>query len=130
MTGISEFVKLPKHQNDITVFHGLKTKERFEGIQKEYDNTVLDCEEILVYYRDETIYFEKNSFLSSKNIDENVDFIILDLDGNVVEKLENQPLMDYWIFYISNIVLHKKTYIIEIVKTNSKVKIYNNLLKI
>jgi hypothetical protein len=59
-----------------------------------------------------------------------IDFIILDLDGNVVEKLENQPLMDYWIFYISNIVLHKKTYIIEIVKTNSKVKIYNNLLKI
>jgi len=130
MTGISEFVKLPKHQNDITVFHGLKTKERFEGIQKDYDNTVLDCEEILVYYRDETIYFEKNSFLSSKNIDENVDFIILELDGNVVEKLENQPLMDYWVFYISNIVLHKKTYIIEIVKTNSKVKIYNNLLKL
>jgi hypothetical protein len=38
--------------------------------------------------------------------------------------------MDYWVFYISNIVLHKKTYIIEIVKTNSKVKIYNNLLKL
>ena len=123
MTGISEFVKLPKHQNDITVFHGLKTKDRFESIQKNYGNTVLDCEEILVTYSDNTILFEKNSFLSSKKIDENVDFIISDLNGNIIEKLENQQLMNYWFFYISNIFLDQKTYIIEIVKTSSKIKI-------
>jgi hypothetical protein len=38
--------------------------------------------------------------------------------------------MNYWFFYISNVFLEKKSYIIEIVKTHSKVKIYNNLLKI
>ena len=130
MTGISEFVKLPKHQNDITVFHGLKTKDRFEDIQKFYGNTVLDCEEILVTYSNNTILFEKNSFLSSKKIDENVDFVISDLNGNIIEKLENQELMNYWFFYLSNIFLDQKTYIIEIIKTNSKIKIYNNLLKI
>jgi hypothetical protein len=130
MTGISEFVKLPKHQNDITVFHGLKTKERFDEIQKVYGNTVLDCEELLVTYSNNTILFEKNSFLSSKKINENVDFIISDLNGNIVEKLENQQLMNYWVFYISNVFLDQKTYIIEVIKTNSKIKIYNNLLTI
>ena len=130
MTGISEFVKLPKHQNDITVFHGLKTKERFDEIQKVYGNTVLDCEELLVTYSNNTILFEKNSFLSSKKINENVDFIISDLNGNIIEKLENQQLMNYWVFYISNVFLDQKTYIIEVIKTNSKIKIYNNLLTI
>ena len=76
MTGISDYVTLPEHHNDVAVFHGLKTKERFEDIQKVYGNDVLDCEEILVYYKDETIFFEKNSFLSSKKINENVDFVV------------------------------------------------------
>ena len=130
MTGISEFVKLPKHQNDITVFHGLKTKERFEGIQKNYGNTVLDCEEILVYYKNETIYFEKNSFLSSKKINENVDFIIKKMNGDIFEVLSDQNLFRYFMFYLSNIHLTDKTYIIEIVGTNSGIKLYNNLLEI
>ncbi len=130
MTGLSPFLVLPKHQNDVVFFHGLKDIGRFQSIERTYGNTVLDCEELLVTYSNNTIFFEKNSFLSSKKIDENVDFIISDLDGNVIEKLENQQLMNYWVFYLSNVFLEKKSYIIEIVKTHSKVKIYNNLLKI
>jgi hypothetical protein len=130
MTEISEFVKLPTHQNDITVFHGLKTKERFIGIQKDYGNTVLDCEEVLVYYQNDTIFFEKNSFLSSKRINENVDFVIKKVNGEIVESLSNQNLFQYFLFYISNIHLTDKTYIIEIVGTNSKIKLYNNVLQI
>ena len=130
MTGISDFVKLPKHQNDITVFHGLKTKERFIEIQKDYGNTVLDCEEVLVYYQNNTVFFEKNSFLSSKHINENVDFIIKKVNGEIVESLTNQNLFQYFLFYISNIHLTDKTYIIEIVGTNSKIKLYNNVLQL
>jgi hypothetical protein len=130
MTNISEFVKLPNHQNDITVFHGLKTKERFQDIQREYGNTVLDCEEVLVYYQNETIYFEKNSFLSSKRITENVDFIVKKTNGEILEALRNQNLFQYFLFYISNIHLTDKTYIIEIVGTNSKIKLYNNVLEL
>ena len=130
MTGLSPFLVLPKHQNDVVFFHGLKDVGRFQSIQKVYGNTVLDCEELLVTYSNNTIFFEKNSFLSSKKIDENVDFIISDLDGNIIEMLENQQLMHYWVFYLSNVFLEKKSYIIEIVKTHSKVKIYNNLLKV
>ena len=107
-----------------------KTKEMFKGIQKIYGNTVLDCEEILVYYQNKTIYFEKNSFLSSKQINENVDFVVKKLNGEIVETLTNQDLSQYFIFYLSNVHLTDKTYIIEILKTNSRVKIYNNLLQI
>lgn len=130
MTGLSEFIKLPKHQNDVVCFHGLKSEKQFLNIKKDYGNSVIDCEEILVYYRNNSIFFEKNSFLGNKKIDENVDFIIKNVEGDIVQTLTNQDLSRYWVFYISNIILNEGFYIIEIVKTNSKIKIYNNLLKI
>ena len=82
----------------------------------------------LKYYNNNTIFFEKNSFLDTKNINESVDFIIKNKSGNVVEKLSNQPLHGYWVFYISNVNLTDNYYHIEIIKTNSKQKIYNNIL--
>jgi hypothetical protein len=130
MTGISDFVKLPKHQNDVVCFHNLKNEEQYVRIENDYNNHVIDCEEILIYYKDNSVFFEKNSFLTTKHIDEHVDFIIKDLNGNIVNVLSNQNLHQYWLFYISDIQLTDKSYIIEIVKTNSRVKIYNNLLKI
>jgi hypothetical protein len=130
MTGISDFVKLPKHQNDVVCFHNLKNEEQYVRIENDYNNHVIDCEEILVYYKDNSVFFEKNSFLTTKHIDEHVDFIVRDLNGDIVNVLPNQNLQQYWIFYISDIELTDKSYIIEIVKTNSRVKIYNNLLKI
>ena len=128
MTGISQYVKLPKHQNEIAFFHGLKNEESFLNIKKTYGNTVLDCEDILVYYNNQTVFFEKNSFLTSKVIDDNVDFIIRNLNGDVIETLTNQELLRYNLFFISNVFLEKGDYIIEIIKTKNKNKIYNNIL--
>ena len=128
MTGLSDYLVLPKNHNEVAFFHGLKNKERYDNIVSDYGNKVLDCEEILPSFIDNTIFFEKNSFLTSKIINENVDFIVKDLNGTIVEKLENQELFNYWVFYISNVFLDKKYYIIEIIKSNSKIKIYNNIL--
>jgi hypothetical protein len=130
MTGLSESLVLPKHENDIVLFHGLKDEKRFKDIKKCYGNKVLDCEEILVTYNDNSIFFKKNSFLTDKIINENVDFIVKDLNGKVITRLNNQELLNYFVFYISDIILSEGLYIIEIIKTNSKIKIYNNLLKI
>ena len=99
-------------------------------INNDYGNSVLDCEEIIVTYSDNTILFEKNSFLSSKKISNSVNFIIKDTDGNLIQKLSNQKIFDYWLFYISNVFFDKKNYIIEIENAENGVKIYNNLLKI
>jgi hypothetical protein len=130
MTQISQSVSLPQNQNDIAVFHGMKNVEAFERIQKKYGNSVLDCEEILIYYVDNTVFFEKNSFLTTKNIEGEFDFILKDKEGNIVQRLSNQILKKYWIFYISNIDLPKGEYFVEIIQTQTKNKIYNNLLKI
>lgn len=129
-TGLSPFLKLPNNQNDIVVFHGLKTSKRYQDIQKVYGNKVLDCEEILVYYNNNTIYFEKNSFLDTKDINEPVDFIIKKMNGDIVEILPNQSIMNYWTFYLSNVFLEKGKYLVEIIKSNSKNKIYNNILNL
>jgi hypothetical protein len=129
-TELSEHLILPSHQNDVFCFHGLKYDWQYKNIQDDYGNSVIDCEEILVYYKDNSISFDKNSFLSTKKINENVDFIIKTIDGKVVESLTDQNLFQYWLFYISDIELTDRMYIVEIVKTNSRVKIYNNLLEI
>ena len=130
MTGLSDYLILPSHQNDVFCFHGLKHDWQYQNIQNDYGNSVIDCEEILVHYNNNTISFEKNSFLTTKKIDENVDFIVKTIDGQIVMTLPNQNLFEYWLFYVSNIQLTDKSYIIEIVKTDSRVKIYNNLLEI
>jgi hypothetical protein len=130
MTQISGYVVLPKHINDIAIFHGMKSVNRFMEIQKTYGNEVLDCEEILISYSDNMLFFQRNSFLTTKIIDENVDFIIKNKEGDILETLCNQNLTYYSLFYFSNVFLEKGDYIIEIVKINSRIKIYNNILRI
>jgi hypothetical protein len=127
---ISKNVKLPKNENDVAVFHGMKHNESFQNIQKKYGNKVLDCEEILVYYKNNTIIFEKNSFLTTKIINENVDFIIKDFTGNILLEIKNQEILKNWVYNVDNVYLYEGLYIIEIIKSNSRIKIYNNLIKI
>ena len=130
MSLISNNVTLPVNENDIYCFHGFKDKDYHLTINSDYGKTVLDGEEFLVYYHNNSIFFEKNSFLGNKKIDENVDFIVKTINGEIIQTLTNQELFRYWVFYISNVILNDETYVIEIVKTNSRIKIYNNLLKI
>lgn len=129
-THLSPYLVLPKHPNEVAIFHGFKETKKLDLINNDYGNSVLDCEEIIVTYSDNTILFEKNSFLSSKKISNNVNFIIKDTDGNLIQKLSNQKIFDYWLFYISNVFFDKKNYIIEIENAENGFKIYNNLLKI
>jgi hypothetical protein len=130
MTQISPSVRLPQNQNDVAVFHGMKNVESFKKIKKNYGKKVLDCEEMVVYYADNTLFFEKNSFLTTKSLDGEFDFIVKNKDGKIIQRLNNQFLMKYWIFYISNIILSKGEYSVEIVETQTENKIYNNLITI
>ena len=129
-TNVSQYVVLPKNSNDIAVFHGMKDSEKFIEIESNYCNSVLDCEEMVVYYKDGTIFFEKNSFLTTKNIDEHVDFILKNIHGDIIIQLGNQELWRFFMFYVSDIHLDKGLYFVEILKTNSRTKIYNSLIEI
>jgi hypothetical protein len=129
MTQISPRVRLPQNQNDIAVFHGMKNVESFKKIQKNYGNKVLDCEEVVIYYVDNTLFFEKNSFLTTKNLHGEFDFILKNKEGEIVQRLNNQILMNYWTFYISNVFLSEGDYSVEIIQTHTGNKIYNNVYK-
>ena len=126
---ISPECKLPEHSNDIITFHQLKTQEAFDDIKDNYGITVLDNEEVLIYYNNNTIVW-KNNWKGNKKIGENVDFLIKNINEEIIEVLPNQNLYNYLTFYISNLNLNEGFYVIEIIKTNSREKIYNNLIKI
>jgi hypothetical protein len=120
----NRLIKLNNNRDSVAVFNEVKKYGNPSYID------VSNPLKILVYYKNKTIYFEKNSFLSSKKINENVDFIIKKMNGDIFEVLSDQNLFKYFMFYLSNIRLTDKTYIIEIVGTNSGIKLYNNLLEI
>ena len=56
--------------------------------------------------------------------------IVKNKDGKIIQRLNNQFIMQYWIFYISNINLPKGNYSVEILQTQTGNKIYNNLITI
>jgi hypothetical protein len=131
ISAISEHVKLPKNENDIYCFHGFKETDFYKKIENDYGNTVLDCEEFFVTYIDNVIKFEKNSFLTSKKIENEVNFIIENIDNNEIHyEINNQLIFKYWSFYYSNIFLPKGKYNLKIIESNSKRIIFNDVLKI
>lgn len=130
MTGISPSVVLPKNHNEVLFFHGIKSQEHYDNIKRNYNSSVIDCEEFFTTYSNQTLVFEKNSFMTTKKVGEIVDFIIGDLDDNEIFRLGNQYFYNYWYFYVSNLFLEPKKYSIKIVETNSKRCIFNDIIEI
>jgi len=129
MTGTSQWVELPKNINDFLFFHGFKQPIDYLQIQNQYGKCSLENEEIVISYKENTILFEKNSFLNHKNFNSKVDFVIYDLNQNELFRLNNQEIYNYWMFYISDIVLFGK-YNIKILESNSKKCIFNDIIDI
>jgi hypothetical protein len=130
MTNTSSFVELPKNINDFLVFHGFKETSDYEIIQENYGNSTLDCEEFVISYSNNTIIFEKNSFMTTKKIDKVVDFVIIDLNDCEVYRLSNQNFYNYWSFYLSDIFLESKKYRIKIFETNTNKCIFSDVLEV
>lgn len=127
---VSPFVHLPSTVNDILFFHGFKNKDDFERIKNDYGNTVLDCEELVITYKDLSLIIEKNSFLTSKKNIGLVDFVIKDSESNILFIMENQNLMQYWYFFISDFKLNKGFYYLEIIKKDNNHKIFRNVFEV
>lgn len=130
MTGTSPHVELPKSINDFMCFHGFKQPSDYLRIETEYGNSVLENEEFVISYKDETIFFEKNSFIDGKKIESFVDFVVMDINNKEIFRLNNQEIFNYWIFYISNISLTTGKYIIKIFETNSNKNIFTDILEV
>lgn len=129
-TGISEWVVLPKHPNDVLFFHNFKQPSQYQTIKDVYGKTILDQEEMIVTYKDDTLFFEKNSFITTKTFNPKVTFKVTNIKTGSFYYLTHQQLNQYWLFYISNVKLEKGLYQVEILETDTERKIYNNILKI
>jgi hypothetical protein len=130
ISAISEHVKLPKNENEIYLFHGFKDETFYKKIENDYGNTVLDCEDIVIEYKENTIFFKKNNFLTDKKIPNKVNFTVKNNDGNIIYRLNNQEIFNYWVFYVSDIVLSNGIYDVEIRGTDNNRIIYKNLISL
>lgn len=126
-SNISQHVKLPKNLNEIYVFHGFKNPEFYKEIEKNYGKTVLDIEDIVIKYENNTISFTKNNFLNDKQIKNDVSFNLYDENKTLLFSLTNQRILDFWVFFISHIDLSNKKIILEIEETDTKRIIYKNM---
>lgn len=126
LAGTSEWVKLPKSINDLLIFHGFKKPEDYIKIQNEYGKSVLNCEDIVVRYFNETIFIEKNTFLIGKTLQKEVNFVIYDMENNELFNLTNQKIYDYSIFYVSNIILPDNI-IIKIFEVETQKCVFNSV---
>jgi hypothetical protein len=117
---ISPSVSMPKNINEVFFFHGIKSQDHFDRIVNSYGNEVVDAEEFVISYKDRNLFFEKNSFLTTKKIGDRVDFIVSDLNDNNFLSLSDQPIFNYWIFYISDVDLKKGKYKIKIAESETK----------
>lgn len=126
---VSPNVILPQHENDLLIFHGFKTPEFEEALNKEYLQTVLFQDDFLVKFKDNKFWWVKNSFLVDKNIQPIVRFEVL-YKNQVIYTLPNQPIWDYWAFYIEDFEVSSGYYDMRIVEEESNRIIYKNTIKI
>lgn len=129
-TSISQFVSLPKSENDVLFFHNFKKEEEYIKLTKHYTNFVLDSDDIVITYQNNLLLFEKVTFLNGKIIEPEVDFVIEDEFGNEEFRLFNQQIFNFRTFFVNNILLNKGIHNVKIIESRSKRQIYNNLIKI
>lgn len=129
-TGISEYAKLPKSENDILFFHNFKQEDEYKKLSTDYTKRVLDCDEIIITYHNNLLLFEKITFLNNKLIESEVDFLVEDKFGNEMSRLMNQQLFNYRVFYIDNFYLVSGIYQVKIIESKSKRQIYFNAFNV
>lgn len=127
---VSPNLVFPESLNDFLFFHGFKDPMDYEKIKNEYGNKVLDCEELVIKYKDNLLLIEKNSFLTTKNDIGIVNFVVKDLNNNILFNMENQNLLEYWTFYISNFYLPKGKYSLELYKKENNHKIFGDIFEV
>ena len=128
MTDISSKVRLPEVDNDIMCFHGFKN-DFYREIESNYGKTVLDKQDMILKYENDTVFVVKNNFFIDKQIEKEVNILIIDENNNLVYSLNNQKLFDFWTFYVSNLNFERQKITVEIKEKKSDRVVYRNLLQ-
>ena len=86
-------------------------------------------EDFIIEYKENTIQFKKNNFLTDKKILNTVDFIIKDND-RILYRFNNQNIIKDWVFYIYDAILIKGIYELQISESETNRIIYKNLFSV
>jgi hypothetical protein len=130
LTPISEHVVLPKNLNEILFFHGFKTKEDFELIKMNYGKKTLTHDDIDIYYKNDTLFIERNNFMVDKKFERIVDLVIYTKEYEEIFNFSNQDIFNVNLFFINNFELQPNIYLLEIIESESRKVIYHNNFQI
>ena len=130
LTPISEHVVLPKNLNEILFFHGFKTKEDFELIKMNYGKKTLTHDDIDIYYKNDTLFIERNNFMVDKKFERIVDLVVYTKEYEEIFNFSNQDIFNINLFFINNFELQPNIYLLEIIESESRKVIYHNNFQI
>lgn len=128
---ISENLVLPKHGNDVLVFHGFKDPNFKNQLEDNYYQRVLSQDDFLIKFetKENKFLWVKNSFLANKIIQPIVRFEIIK-DNQILWVLNNQNIFEFWVFFLANCSVEEGYYDMRIVEEESNKVIYKNTIKI
>jgi hypothetical protein len=129
-TDHSPHVKLPKTVDDFLIFHGYKKQEDYDKIKNNYGDSVLNIQDFIITYENNTLFFKKNNFLRNKKIENKVDFNLYDEKFNLIFSLRNQEIYNYWTFYVSDIFLNNLKVNVIVTETDTSRTIYQNTVQL
>ena len=130
LTPISEHVVLPKNLNEILFFHGFKTEEDFELIKMNYGKKTLNHDDIDIYYKNNTLFIERNNFMVDKKFERIVDLVVYTKEYEEIFNFSNQDIFNINLFFINNFELQPNIYLLEIIESESRKVIYHNNFQI
>ena len=128
---VSSNLILPKHENNILVFHGFKTPDFGNKLKNNYYKNVLAQDDFVVSFDKEynKFWWHKNSSFNDKDIKSLVRFEIIQ-NNKILYVLDNQEIFKYWGFFIGDCNVSSGIYEMRITEIETNRVLYKNLIKI
>jgi hypothetical protein len=128
---ISSNLVLPKHENDVLVFHGFKNPDFENRLKDNYYKTVLAQDDYRLFFERDynKFWWYKNSNFESKNIKPQVKFEILQ-NNKIIRSFEEQNIFKYWGIFIGDCDYPPGVYELRITETETGRTLHKDLIEI
>jgi hypothetical protein len=95
-----------------------------------YGKKTLNHDDIDIYYKNDTLFIERNNFMTDKNFEKIVDLIVYTKHYQQIFHFPNQDIVNIHLFFIDNFKLEPNVYLLEIIESESRKVIYHNNFQI
>tara|TARA_R110000822_G_scaffold75288_1_gene181084 strand:+ start:2709 stop:5171 length:2463 start_codon:yes stop_codon:yes gene_type:complete len=128
---VSSNLVLPKHENDVLVFHGFKNPDFENKLKDNYYKTVLAQDDYRLFFERDCnkFWWYKNSNFESKNIKPQVKFEILQ-NNKIIRSFEEQNIFKYWGIFIGDCDYPPGVYELRITETETGRTLHKDLIEI